>query len=114
MGRPFCSDADMEYAVEYFLQTMRDEGSREIRSKHVHPSGWYSSEVLATAVTTTSMRKPAGKVEYCMLLQPLHKSPSDIHSSVGAVVNLEAESHWIALRSVCRLASLESLRRAPI
>ncbi len=78
----------MDYAVDQFLETARSEGLREVRADHARSTGWFSSEVLAMSVTTTSMRK-AGKVEYCMLLRPLYKSPSDIHSCVGAVVNIE-------------------------
>ena len=70
LGRPFANDEDMEFAVENVLQTAKHEGSQEKRSDHVAPNGWYSSEVIAAALATTSMRR-AGKVEYKMLLRPL-------------------------------------------
>ena len=70
----------------------------EEREQHAKKTGWFSSEVLATAVTTTSMRT-VGKVEYVMRLQPLYVSPSDIHSCTGAVVNID-NKHWVALKAV--------------
>ncbi len=96
VGRPFCSDADMDYAVEQYLETSRHEGTREVRADHAKKTGWYSSEVLATAITTTSMKK-AGRVQYCMSLRPLYESPSDIHKAVGAVVNIDPASDCPAL-----------------
>ena len=90
LGRPFCSDADMEKAVDNLLETARQEGSREVRADHARNNGWYSSEAIANAITTVSMRN-AGRVEYCMRLQPLYVTPSDtIHTCVGAIVNIDA------------------------
>ena len=41
----FCTDADILFALDDYLETSRREGQYEVRSKHWHPSGWYSSEV---------------------------------------------------------------------
>ena len=41
----FCTDADILFALDDYLATARREGHYEVRSKHWHPSGWYSSEV---------------------------------------------------------------------
>ena len=56
IGRPFCTDADMEKAVDNLLETALQEGSREMRADHARPNGWYSSEAIANAVTTVSMQ----------------------------------------------------------
>ena len=112
LGRPFCSDADMEKAVDNLLETARQEGSREVRADHARANGWYSSEAIANAVTTVSMHH-AGHVEYCMRLQPLYLSPSDIHGCVGAVVNIN-DLHWVAVKSVGgQIWFLDSQERQP-
>jgi len=97
LGSNFCSNKDMEFAVEQVLQTAEQEGSREIRADHARADGWYSSEAIAAALTTTSMKK-RGRVEYTMSLKPLYKHPEEIHSCVGAVVNVD-DRHWVAIRS---------------
>ena len=88
----------MRFACDDYLRASHQEGLLEVRAAHELPSGWYSSEVMAHAVTTTSMRH-SGRVEYQLSLQPLHVNPSILHSSVGAVVNIH-NTHWVALRSV--------------
>jgi hypothetical protein len=82
----------MELSVDNLLETARQEGSREVRADHARSNGWYSSEAIANAITTVSMRN-AGRVEYCMRLQPLYITPFDIiHTCVGAIVNIDAPS----------------------
>ena len=85
----FCwqSIDDMEFACQDYLQVQSWEGSTEHQADHSSPSGWYSAEVMAHAVSTTSMRH-ADRIEYTMLLEPLHANPDALHTSVGAVVNI--------------------------
>ena len=83
---------------EEYLRASQQEGSAETREYHVATSGWYSSEVIALAVTSTSLRC-SGIVEYVMSLDPLHLKPARLHGVVGAVVNVGGR-HWVALRSV--------------
>ena len=98
VGRAWQTPEDMDYACDEYLRASQQEGSAERRDDHVASSGWYSSEVMACAVTSTSMRR-VGHVEYVMTLEPLHVNPERLHSAVGAVVNV-AGHHWVALRSV--------------
>ena len=88
----------MDYACAEYLRASQQEGSAERREDHVASSGWYSSEVMALAVTSTSLRH-SGIVEYVMSLEPLHLKPERLHGAVGAVVNVDGR-HWVALRSV--------------
>ena len=98
VGFRWQSTDDMEFACQDYLRVASWEGSTEDRANHASPSGWYSSEVMARAVNTTSMRH-AGRIEYTMLLEPLHANPDALHTSVGAVVNI-GNRHWVALRSI--------------
>ena len=98
VGRAWQTSEDMDYACEEYLRASQQEGSAESREYHVATSGWYSSEVMALAVTSTSLRR-AGCVEYVMSLEPLHLKPERLHCGVGAVVNVDGR-HWVALRSV--------------
>ncbi len=76
----------MEYAVDQLMSAASHEGLHgERRTLHAREGGWYSIEAIANAVTTVSMRK-AGRVEYILSLEPLHKSPQVIHNCTGAVV----------------------------
>ena len=86
LGRPFCTDDDMEHAVDQLMSVASHEGLLgERRTLHAREGGWYSSEAIANAVTTVSMRK-AGRVEYILSLEPLYESPQTIHNCAGAVV----------------------------
>ena len=96
VGRAWQTVEDMHFACDEYLATSRMEGSVEVRAEHARPSGWYSSEVMSKAVDTTSMRQ-AGRIEYKIILEPLHVNPSTLRGCVGAVVNIR-NRHWVALR----------------
>ena len=100
VGRAWQTEEDMHFAVEEYLKRAIQEGSPELRSQHVAFGGWYSSEVLAQAVTSTSMNR-MGRVEYCMSLVPLHVNPERLRAerTVGAVMNIDNQ-HWVALRYI--------------
>lgn len=53
---------------------------------------------MTHAITTTSMRR-FGTVRYVMDLKPLIVDPDVIHTSLGAIVNID-NNHWVALRSI--------------
>ena len=65
---------------------------------HEGLGGWYSSEVLAKAVTSTPLMR-RGRVEHLMRLTPLRVNPQAVRASIGAVVNIR-NVHWVALRWV--------------
>ena len=48
LGGLFCTDEEMEAALEDYLVSSRREGHHEPRSEHYKPGGWYSSEVRRT------------------------------------------------------------------
>ena len=90
----------MHFAVKEYLERATQEGSPEPRSLHVAPGGWYSSEVLVQAITSTSMNR-VGKVEYCLSLASLRENPGLLRTEgiVGAIMNIN-NKHWVALRCV--------------
>ena len=99
VGRPWQSAEDLEYALEDYLRTAAfEQMTTENREQHTAPGGWYSSEILAHAVNTTSMNK-TGRIEYVLELEPLYMDPAKLHRAVGALVNVE-QRHWVALRSL--------------
>lgn len=106
---------DMTHAVFDYMRVMKWEQCPEKLSEHVSRGGWYSSEVMAHAMNTTSMKK-AGKVEYKLGLEPLHKNPDRIYSPsvIGAIVNKQ-NVHWVAIRFIVgKLFLLDSQRGRPI
>ena len=83
----------MDVAVTEFLARCRRDGRFVIRAAHAKPTGWFSDEVLAEALNVVSMMK-AGRIEYKMELEPLHKNPQMIHSAIGAIVNYENQDRF--------------------
>jgi len=108
---------------ESYLTGSQHEGLHDSPTLYSAPGGWYSAEVrgsevcllrfynvdtsvsvaylydaevIAHAVTAVSLKR-RGRVEYVMQLQPLHVNPCQIHSSLGAIVNLD-NKHWVALK----------------
>ena len=74
---------------------------------HEAATGWYSSEVLARGLQIT------GDWSLRWGLEPLHVNPTQLESAdvVGAVVNLRAERHWVAIRNFeSELWLLDSLK----
>jgi len=85
----------MHFAVKEYLERATQEGSPEPRSLHVAPGGWYSSEVLVQAITSTSMNR-VGKVEYCLSLASLRENAGLLRTeeTVGVIVNIN-DKHWV-------------------
>ena len=98
LGFQLCTDDDMTFALEDYIRSSNHEGLHEIRSMHAKRTGWYSSEVMTHAITTTSMRR-FGNVRYVMDIKPLIVDPNIIHTSLGAIVNID-NNHWVAIRSI--------------
>jgi hypothetical protein len=98
LGFQLCTDDDMTFALEDYIRSSNHEGLHEIRSMHAKRTGWYSSEVMAHAINTTSMRQ-FGNVRYVMDIKPLIVDPNIIHTSLGAIVNID-NNHWVAIRSI--------------
>eukprot|EP00973_Karenia_brevis_P080100 11113928-Karenia_brevis.AAC.1 len=96
IGNPLHTPRDMSHACTVYLQEARREGFPEIKASHERADGWYSSEVMAKALVTTSLERYE-RVEYMLLLEPLHISPGMLKTSVGAVANID-NVHWVALR----------------
>ena len=96
VGEPLHDRVDMTRACGIYLREAHFEGSLELRATHEGPGGWYSSEVLAQAVTSTPLSK-RGRVEHVMFLEPLRFNPHALQTSIGAVVNIR-NVHWVALR----------------
>ena len=96
LGQPFFDAADMQFAAETF---MAEDGFEigDALSDHVRAHGWYSSEVLATALRTAAMHK------YDRLRWQLHLAPArtrhDVEACVGALQN-RTNTHWVALCSL--------------
>ena len=112
IGRPLQRKADMEFACEQYLLEADREGFAESVDMHAAPGGWYSSEVLAYAVRSTSLHRHE-RIEYELSLTPLFEDPSYLHHAVGAVTNVD-NRHWVALRSIDgQIWCLDSLKDAP-
>ena len=113
LGEPLHTADDMTRACKIYLQQSRAEGNPEVRTDHEGPRGWYSSEVLSTAVTSTTVWR-RGRVEHIMHLEPLRENPDALRTSIGAVVNIRNE-HWVALRWLRDAVwLLDSVRSRPI
>jgi len=115
VGHAWQTLEDMTHAVYDYMCVMQWEQCPEKLSDHVSRGGWYSLEAMTHAINTTSMKK-AGRVEYKLGLEPLHKNPDRIFSPsvMGAIVNKQ-NIHWVAIRFIeGKLYLLDSQRGRPI
>ena len=92
IGFCFATAAELSRACDAFLR----EHPYDRRDMHEAPTGWYSSEAMALALQITKERK--GRFRWG--LEPLHVNPARLESPdcAGAVVNLRAKRHWVAIR----------------
>ena len=113
IGQPLHRREDMQQACDEYILRAHQEGLPEVRAMHERFSGWYSSEVMALAVTQTPLVR-LGRVQHIMQLEPLFVNPVAIQSSIGAVVNI-GNIHWVALRWVHgSVWLLDSLEQRPV
>ena len=83
---------------------------------HTAPGGWYSSEVLATVLNSTSMKK-LNKVSWEMSLQPV-KTNSEFVAALAVVQNQADRSHWLdsldaGPQEITEEEFLQALRKYP-
>ena len=106
-----CFDpCDMSFAADTF---MAEDGFDlgDVIEDHVRDGGWYSSEVLATALRTTAMQK-YDRIRWQMSLAPA-RHLADLAAALGAIQN-RSNTHWIALRCYSgHLYELDSLQLTP-
>ena len=96
-GEHIFSNQDMSTACEIFIWESKFPDApgyapaMEIRSRHEKPNGWYSFQVMGTALRHTAV--------FALSEQPLRESPDIIYNQavVGAVVNLNNQ-HWVAIK----------------
>ena len=98
LGYSFATVQDMADACGVLLREHLHEGILEVRAEHERAGGWYSSECLAKALHTTSLRRYE-RAQYVWQLEPLRVHPHALEHAVGAVVNID-NRHWVALRLV--------------
>ena len=113
VGEAIFTTDDMSHAIDVFLEENADLA--DDRSAHERPGGWYSVEVMATALRSTFMAK-RGRIMYELRLEALHASPYmiDVQEVVGAIVN-RAGQHWFALRREgASIWKLDSMQRGPV
>jgi hypothetical protein len=105
----FCvaTAADLARACDAYLH----DHPYDRRDAHEAATGWYSSEVLARALQITGDWK--GRFQWG--LEPLHVNPAQLESAdvVGAVVNLRAERHWVAIHNFENELWLLDSQKAP-
>jgi hypothetical protein len=92
IGFMFCTERDLARACE---ANLRDHAF-DLRDMHVAPTGWYSSEVMATALLITGVWRGA----FQWVMQPLHVDPAVLQAEnvAGAVVHLRVKQRWVAMR----------------
>jgi len=113
LGEHFFSREDMSHALTVFLD--ENDSLGDAREDHEGEGGWYSVEVMATALKSTCMAK-LNRVVFELSLQALSGSPHAIDNEevIGAIVNRDGR-HWYALRREGKsIWKLDSLDPAPV
>ena len=90
-------DACQRYLGEQAMRGLLQDG--EDASMHMTADGWYSSEVLAWALSNTVRLFGPDSAEHEMLLTELHGHEEIFRSAevIGALQN-RGNAHWIAIR----------------
>lgn len=90
-----CFEADdMDFAAQVYMS----EDGWEIGdglADHVGAAGWYSSEVLATALRTKAMAV-YDRIKWTLELAPLRRS-DELQTCLGAIQN-RGSVHWASFR----------------
>ena len=111
IGEQLFFEDDLTHALETFLEENGD--LQDTVSDHVQEGGWYSSEVLATALQTVAMQR-YDHVMWTMPLLPVTRA-EEIRTAVGVLQHRPGPpAHWIALRGQDGLIfELDSLKSSP-
>ena len=111
VGEHLYTEVQLEAAVHIFLD--ESQGLHDLPADHVAGGGWYSAEVLATAVQSVAMAK-FDRVMWNMPLLPV-TAAAQVHAAVGVLQHWPGPpAHWVALRSVDgRIFEQDSLKKGP-
>ena len=111
VGEHLFTEVQLEAAVHIFLD--ENQGLHDLPADHVGEGGWYSAEVLATALQSVAMAK-FDRVMWNMPLLPA-TSAAQLHEAVGVLQHRPGPpGHWVALRSVDgHIFELDSLKEEP-
>ena len=112
LGEELFKPDDLSKAMYAFLEENAELGDSP--SDHVGDGGWYSAEVLATALQSVAMAR-FERVKWAMPLLPV-SSAIQIHEAIGILQHRPGPpDHWVSLRSVDgQIFELDSLREAPV
>ena len=95
LGDDIFGEEDLVYAVNQFL--LENPELEDSIEDHMSDNGWFSSEVLSTALLTKAMAEH-DQVTWRLDLKPL-TTPEDLTNYVGALQN-QNNQHWIAYRTI--------------
>lgn len=102
----------MEFAAEVFMSEDGFEMQDQFEN-HIKDGGWYSSEVLATALRSKALQA-YGRLRWQLVLRPAGDY-EDVLTAAGAVQN-RSSAHWVAFRTVSDIVyefdSLQSCAKA--
>ena len=113
-GTPYIEEEELSLACDTVLEESRypddqhGHYSIELRSNHEDASGWYSSEVLAMALSRT--------FQYELVVHPLQDNPGELFAEqmIGALCHQDGPpKHWVALRVVAGQVWLLDSKKTP-
>ena len=110
LGDDIFGEEDLVYAANQFL--LENPELEDSTDDHMSGNGWFSSEVLSTALLTKAMSEH-DRVTWRLDLKPL-TAPEDLANYVGALQN-QNNQHWIAYRAISgKYTKLDSLKPSPV
>ena len=111
VGEQLFHTEDLMFAMETFLAENAAVGDSP--SDHVAEGGWYSAEVLATALQTVAMQR-FDKVMWEMPLMPVSRA-DQVRAALGVLQHRPGPlAHWVALRAQDgQIFELDSVRASP-
>ena len=112
VGEDIFSPDDLNTAMHSFLAENAE--LHDAPSDHIRDGGWYSAEVLATALQSTAMAR-FEQVKWSMPLMPVSRA-DQIHDAAGVLQHRPGPpDHWVCLRSIDgQIWELDSLKEAPV
>ncbi|CAJ1448949.1 unnamed protein product, partial [Effrenium voratum] len=95
IGQPLFGPADMEAALDWYMHSTRElEQSWE---EHATASGWYSIQVLYTALHTKGMAT-FHRLQWTLVLKPPCAERHEVEASVAVLQN-HHNRHWVVLKA---------------